>query len=322
MSEPFTRSMHFERCNRSVLMAMSVPISEGYVQFQGYKTWYCIVGDLANTELGKFPVLMLHGGPGMPHDRLEPLKALVETGRPVVFYDQLGCGNSDRPNNPSLWSIELFLDELATVRRALGLDQIHLLGHSWGGMLAMEYALTQPDGILSLILASSPASIPLWIAETKKLRERLPLAVQETLLWHEADGTTDDPAYSEMMMVFYQRHVCRLSPWPEFVKRGVEKKGKQVYKTMLGPSETHVIGHLKDWDITSRLGSIRIPSLLTSGLYDEFTPTQATVVRDGIPDCTWVLFEESSHMPHAEETERYLKVLNDFLTRIEKLVKT
>lgn len=303
-------------------MSTIARISEGYVQFQGYKTWYCIVGDLANTSIGKFPVLMLHGGPGIPHDRLEPLKALVKTGRPVVFYDQLGCGNSDKPDNSSLWSVELFLNELATVRRSLALDRIHLFGHSWGGMLAMEYALTQPDGILSLTLASSPASIPLWITETKRLREELPPEVQETLLLHEADGTTDDPAYSETMMVYYHRHVCRLSPWPKFVKRGVEKKGKQVYETMLGPSETHVIGHLKNWDITSRLGSIRIPSLLTSGRYDEFTPTQAAVVRDGIPDCTWVLFEKSSHMPHAEETEHYLEVLNDFLTRIEGLVKT
>ncbi|PSB61465.1 hypothetical protein C7B79_21880 [Chroococcidiopsis cubana CCALA 043] len=299
-----------------------VPLREGYIQFREYKTWYCIVGDLANTLPGKFPVLMLHGGPGIPHDRLEPLRALAKTGRPIVFYDQLGCGNSDRPDNSSLWSVELFLDELATVRRFLGLERIHLFGHSWGGMLAMEYALTQPDGILSLTLASSPANIPLWIAETKRLREELPLKVQQTLLLHEADSTTDDPAYSEAMMVYYHRHVCRLSPWPEFVKRGVEKKGKQVYETMLGPSETHVIGRLKNWEIASRLSFIQIPSLLTSGRYDEFTPTQAAVIHDGIPDCTWVLFEKSSHMPHAEETEHYLKVLNDFLTQIEGLVKT
>ena len=141
--------------------------------------------------------------------------------------------------------------------------------------------------------------------------------MQETLQRHEAGGTTDEPAYSETMMVYYHRHVCRLSPWPEFVKRGVEKKGKQVYETMLGPSEIHIIGHLKNWDITSRFGSIGIPSLVTSGRYDECTPIQAAVVRDGIPDCTWVLFEQSSHLPHAEETEHYLEVLNDFLSRIE-----
>ena len=303
-------------------MSMTRPIGEGHVQFREYKTWYRIVGDLTNIPSGKFPVLMLHGGPGLPHERLESLEALVETGRPVIFYDQLGCGNSDRPDNSSLWSVELFLDELATVRQSLGLDRIHLFGHSWGGMLAMEYALTQPDGILSLILASSPANIPLWITETKRLREELPPEVQQTLLQHEENGTTDDSAYSETMMFYYHRHVCRLSPWPEFVRRGLEKKGKQVYKTMLGPSETHIIGHLKNWDITSRFGSIGIPSLVTSGRYDEFTPVQAAVVRDGIPDCDWVLFEQSSHMPHAEETEHYLRVLDGFLDRIEKALET
>ena len=302
-------------------MSMIRPISGGHIQFREYKTWYRIVGDLNNTPPGKFPVLMLHGGPGLAHDCLEPLEALVEN-RPVIFYDQLGCGNSDRPDDSSLWSVELFLDELATVRRSLGLDQIHLFGHSWGGMLAMEYASTQPEGILSLTLASSPANVPLWITETKRLREELPPKVQQTLLQHEANGTTNDPAYSEAMMFYYHRHVCRLDPWSEFVRRGLEIKGKQVFETMVGPSKTYIIGRLKNWDFTSRFGSIAIPSLVTSGRYDELTPVQARVVRDGIPDCDWVLFEQSSHLPHAEETEHYLKVLNDFLDRIEKALET
>ena len=299
-------------------MSQTLPVHEGFIPFQGHQTWYRIVGDLASLPAGLFPILALHGGPGIPHDRLEPLEALAQAGRPVIFYDQLGCGNSSQPDDASLWSVNLFLDELATVRRELRLEKIHLFGHSWGGMLAMEYALMRPDGLISLILASSPASIPLWITETKRLREELPPDVQAILLKHEEAGTTDESAYSEAMMVFYQRHVCRLDPWPEFVKCGTQRKGKQVYETMLGSSETHVIGRLKDWDITSRLGSISIPCLLTSGQYDEFTPTQAAIVRDGIPNCTSVLFEKSAHMVHAEETERYLWVLNNFLTLVEK----
>ncbi|NEQ24662.1 MAG: hypothetical protein F6K28_37255 [Microcoleus sp. SIO2G3] len=149
----------------------------------------------------------------------------------------------------------------------------------------------------------------------------MPLDVQAILLHHEEAGTTDKSAYCDAMMVFYQRHVCRLDPWPDFVKRGADRKGKQVYETMLGSSETHVIGRLKDWDITSRLGSISLPCLLTVGQYDEFTPTQAAVVRDRIPNCTSVLFEKSAHMAHAEETERYLCVLNNFLTLVEKQVR-
>ena len=255
-------------------MSTIIPISEGYVQFQEYKTWYCIVGDLANTLPGKFPVLMLHGGPGIPHDRLEPLKALAKTGRPVVFYDQLGCGNSDSPDNPSLWSLELFLDELATVRRSLVLDQIHLFGHSWGGMLAMEYALLQPDGILSLTLASSPANIPLWKTETKRLREELPPEVQETLLLHEAGGTTDDPAYSETMMFFYDRvmffgYVPGLSllsvGWRKRVSRYMRRCSVQARPTLSVTSRTG-ISHRVLASSAFRASSLRVAmtSLLLS----------------------------------------------------------
>jgi proline-specific peptidase len=134
-------------------MPSSAPVSEGFVSFGGFRSWYRVVGDLSQPRgPAKLPLLVLHGGPGGPSDYLEPLEELADIGRPIVFYDQVGCGNSDQPNDPSLWSVELFLDELSTVRQELGLDRIHLLGHSWGGMLAMQYALTQPVGLASLIL--------------------------------------------------------------------------------------------------------------------------------------------------------------------------
>ena len=297
----------------------ALPVTEGYIPFRGYRTWFQIVGDLTQPAPGKLPVLMLHGGPGVPHDYLEQLADVATTGRPVIFYDQLGCGNSDRPDDPELWTVALFLEELAEVRRALGLDriQIHLLGQSWGGMLAMEYALTQPTGIASLVIASSPASMALWVAEANRLRDNLPPKIQQTLLAHEAAGTTADPAYQTAMLAFYRRHVCRLDPWPEGVNRAFAKIGQQVYETMNGPSEFHVVGRLKAWDIRDRLGEIRIPALLTSGRHDELTPAQAEVVRDGIPGCRWVVFEASSHMPHVEEPARYLAVLDEFFNEIE-----
>ena len=171
-------------------MPSAAPISEGFVPFRGFRTWYRVIGDLAQPGgPAKLPLLVLHGGPGESHDNLQPLEELADTGRPIVFYDQLGGGNSDQPNDPSLWSVELFLDELATVRQELGLDHIHLSGYSWGGMLAMEYALTQPEGLASLNLASSPASIPQWIAGANRLRKELPQEVEQTLRHHEEAGT-------------------------------------------------------------------------------------------------------------------------------------
>ena len=292
-------------------------IKEGFVQFRGYNVWYRTVGE--GEEPAKLPLLCLHGGPGAPHDYLEPLEAMAATGRRVIFYDQLGCGNSDHPHDPSLWTLDLFLEELGVFIRALGLDRIHLLGQSWGGMLAMEYALTRPVGLVSLILASTSASIPQWMAEANRLRAELPPEVQETLLEHEAAGTTDDPAYQEAMMVFYRRHVCRLDPWPDYVNRAFEKfeENPEVYHTMWGPSEFYATGTLKDWDIVDRLGEIGVSALVTSGKYDEATPLVAKTVHEGIPGSQWVMFEQSSHMSHAEETEKYLEVLDQFLVGVE-----
>jgi proline-specific peptidase len=298
-------------------MNKDVPTKEGFVSFRGYNVWYRIVGD--HEMPGKLPLLCLHGGPGAPHDYLEPLEAMVATGRRVIFYDQLGAGNSDHVHNPSLWTVPLFVEELGVVRQTLGLDRVHILGQSWGGMLGMEYALTQPVGLASLVVADSPANMHQWVAEANRLRAELPSDVQDTLLKHEAAGTTDDPTYQEAMLVFYRRHVCRLDPWPDCVNRAFEKilEAPEVYNTMNGPSEFHVTGVIKDWDIVNRLGEIHVPTLVLSGRHDEATPLIAETVHRGIPGSEWVLFENSSHMPHVEETERFLQVLTSFLDHIE-----
>ena len=298
-------------------MDAALPTKEGFVSFRGYNVWYRIVG---NREVpGKLPLLCLHGGPGAPHDYLEPLEGIAATGRRVIFYDQLGAGNSDHLNDPSMWTVPLFIEEVGVVRRELNLNCVHLLGQSWGGMLGMEYALTQPEGLESLIVADSPASMPQWVAEANRLRAELPTQVQETLLRHEGAGTTDDPAYEEAMMVFYRRHVCRLDPWPDCLNRTFEKmvQNPEVYNTMIGPSEFHVTGTLKDWDIVNRLGEIHVPTLVIGGRYDEATPAITETVHRGIPGSEWVIFESSSHMPHLEETERYMQVLTNFLDHVE-----
>ena len=291
---------------------------KGRLPFHGFTDWYRIVGKQA--EPGKFPVLVLHGGPGAAHDYLEPIGALATTGRPIIFYDQLGCGLSDHPHDPSLWQVSLFVEEVAAVRQALGLERLHILGQSWGGMLGMEYALTQPEGLVSLIVANSPASMIQWVSEANRLRADLPEQVQAWLLAHEAAGTTDSAEYQEAMQVFYKRHVCRTDPLPDSVQRSFAQieADPEVYHTMNGPSEFHVVGRLKNWDITGRLGEIRVPTLVLSGRYDEATPLIAETVHQGIRGSEWVLFEESSHMPHVEEAERYLEVVDEFLTRIER----
>ena len=291
--------------------------TEGRIPFRGYETWYRIVGD--RKEDGKLPLLCLHGGPGATHDYLEPLEAVSETGRRVVFYDQLGCGKSNLPDDPSLYTVELFVDEVDAVRTALGLEHVHIFGNSWGGMLAMEYALTKPAGLESLVLASSPASIPQWVEETGKLRARLPQDVQDTLSRHEEAGTTGDPEYEEACLAFYRRHVCRTDPWPECVLRSFDfmEKNGLVYRTMNGPSEFHVTGTLLEWSVVDRLGEIDAPTLVVTGEHDEATPAINRTVSEGIPGAESVIYPDASHMAHVEDTTGYVRMLDDFLCRVE-----
>lgn len=288
-------------------------MTEGRIPYAGAETWYRVVGE--GEEDGKLPVLVLHGGPGGTHDYLEPIGGLADTGRRVIFYDQIGCGRSPHPSEPSKWTVQLFVDEVDVVREALGLDRIHLLGQSWGGMLAMEYMLTRPSGIETVIICDSPASIPLWIAESDRLREELPPDVQETLTRHEQAGTTDSEEYEAATQVYYDRHVCRLLPYPDYVARSFDQLPNEVYLMMYGPNEFFATGTLKEWDVTPRLGEIDRPTLVLSGKYDEATPLIARTVHEGIPGSEWVLFENSSHVPHVEETERFLQVVGEWLGR-------
>ncbi len=299
-------------------MVASIPVREGRIPFHGHSTWYRIAGE--GEEPGKLPLLALHGGPGAAYDYLESLDALAATGRRVIYYDQLGCGNSHLSEPaPDLWTIPLYVEEVDVVRRALGLERIHLLGQSWGGMLAQEYALTQPAGLASLTLASTLASIPQTVAGMNRLRRELPADVQKALDENEAAGTTHSPEYEAATMEFYKRHLCRLDPMPEYVLRSFGKLQQypEVYNTMNGPSEFYIIGTIKDWDIRDRLGEIRVPTLITSGRYDEITSDVTETIHRGIAGSELVYFEHSAHMAHAEEPERYLQVLADYLARAE-----
>jgi proline-specific peptidase len=289
--------------------------TDGTVEFHGYRTWYRIVGGLPAAS-GKLPVLVLHGGPGFPHDYLHDVAGLAEGGRPVVFYDQLGCGRSDHPDDPALWVIDTFVDELANLRDQLGLGRIHLLGHSWGGWLALEYTLGRPPGLTSLVLASTCASLPAFAAETRRLKQQLPTDVQEIIDRHEAGGTTHDDAYIEATMAYYTQWVCRRDPFPDHVMASFMNISEDVYGTMQGP-EWNVTGNLKDWDVTSRLGELDLPVLVTSGRYDEMTPTLIQPLVDGIRGAESVMFQNSAHLAMVEEPEAFRDVIESFLTRVE-----
>jgi L-proline amide hydrolase len=293
-------------------------ITEGFIPFKGYRTWHKIVG--AREEPGRLPLLLLHGGPGACHDYLWSLAAMAEAGRRVIFYDQLGCGLSHiNESKPDMWTVDLYCEEIDAVRQALGLERVHILGQSWGGMLAMEYLIRQPRGVASATIASSPASMIQWVAEANRLREQLPPEVNALLLKHEAAGTTSSPEYQSAMLEFYNRHVCRVVPNPDYVQRTFAKltEHPEVYHTMNGPSEFHVTGTLKHWDVTGQLPKINVPTLVTSGRHDEATPLIARTVHEGIRGSEWVLFEHSSHMAHVEEAEPYMRVLDGFLRRHE-----
>lgn len=296
---------------------MPTPVSvENVFSFRGYRVWYRAVGESTG---GKAPLLVIHGGAGFPHDYLEPLEAIAETGRQVFFYDQLGCGNSDKPHDPALWSLDLFREELVAVRRELKLDRAHLLGHSWGGMLALEHALTQPPGLESIIISNSFANVPAFAAAVTRLRQQLPNEVREILERHEDARTTDSEEYLAAAYEFYRRHICRAEPWPECVKRSHEKwmRDPEVYRVMNGPSEFLITGKIKDWDISDRLSEIHVPTLVLGGRYDEATPELTAEVHQGIPGSEYVIFENSSHFPFIEETEKYLEVVSRFLDRID-----
>jgi proline-specific peptidase len=284
---------------------------EGFVNVPGGRVWFQIVGSGSAV-----PLLALHGGPGFPHDYLTPLDGLADE-RPVIFYDQLGCGKSDRPGDESLWRAERFVEELAAVRSALDLDIVHLLGQSWGGMLATDYVLTRPPGVRSLILASAPLSIPRWIEDTGALRGALPQDVQDVYERHEASGMTDCLEYQAAMLHFYKRHVCRLEEWPESVELAFKGAGMDVYHTMWGPSEFHATGNLVDYDRTGRLGEIGVPTLLTCGRFDEATPDATALFQSLIPGSEMAVFENSAHLAHVEETGRYLEIVRTFLRRTD-----
>jgi L-proline amide hydrolase len=294
---------------------------EGHLERDGHRTWYRVVGDI-DPGARRAPVVICHGGPGATHDYVAPIAELHRSGRACVLYDQLGNGRSDHlPDaDPSFWTVELLARELAALTAHLSIDgRYHVLGQSWGGMLGLVHALEHPPGLLSVVAADSPASIDDFVAGANELLETFPAQIVETIRAGERTGETSTPEFQAAVMEFYKRHVCRLEPWPDEVVRSFDamESDPTVYGTMNGPTEFTVIGTIAGFDITDRLAEIDVPVLLASGEHDEVRPHVVAKMHERLRDSEWVLFEDSSHMPHLEEHERFLAVVEAFLERVE-----
>src|SRR4051812_21126942 len=211
----------------------------------GYRVWTKHVGNAAGPQ-----VLTLHGGPGLSHFYLECFEDfLPQAGFGYWYYDQLGCGFSDQPKDPSLWNTQRYCEELEAVRRGLGQKQLILFGHSWGGMLAIEYALKYPKHVRALVISNMSASIASYLAHLDRLRKQLPQTQQQALADFEARGDFSSPEYEKLVWgVLYHQHICRLDPWPEPVDRAVRYMNESIYGTMQGTDEFHVTGNFKDWN--------------------------------------------------------------------------
>lgn len=303
-----------------VLFRMSKlnPAGEGFAFFRGFSTRFRVVGN----SCSHWPLLCVHGGPGFGADYLEPLEAMAGTGRQVVFYDQFGCGAGEKPVSTAEWSLQLFVEELAAVRAAAGLEHCHLLGHGWGGIVALQYALGQPPGLESLVLSSTVASVPQWRRDIAMLVEALPEDLRQPLQKHLRDGTSASAACVCVVDAFMRHHFCRMNPWPERLSRchARARAASAARHAMLGASEIQPAGRLDDWDVTGRLGEIACPTLVVSGRYDLVPPPSAAALYRGIPSSEWVVFEHSAHVPHIEEPERYLEVLDGFLEKTESVL--
>jgi proline iminopeptidase len=259
-------------------------------------------------------VFLLNGGPGLPCDYLRDAHSfLTGHGFRVVAFDQLGCGASDRPTDKALWTIGRYVEETEAVRRALGLGKVHLLGHSWGGWLAIEYALTHPEALKTLILEDTAADLPHLMEEMHRLRAALGTETVEMLIAHEADGSFDHPEYQAAITLLNYRHVCRLQTWPVPLLASLNAWNMAPYMEMQGPNEFLYIGNLKDWNRTADLHRIACPVLITVGRHDEITPACALRMKQNLSQAELVVFPNSSHMPFYEEPAAYDPVLLAFL---------
>jgi proline iminopeptidase len=280
---------------------------EGTIAVPGGNVWFKRVGAGAGL-----PLLAVHGGPGLPHNYISSLARLADE-REVIFWDQLGCGNSERPSNTALWTMDRSVAEMDAVVHGLGLDHFHIFGNSWGGMMLQQYALDAPSGAVSLTISNSTPSIPRFAANVVRLKAELDAATQAAVDRHEAAGTTNSAEYQAAIRTWNETYLCRIRPWPKELEDAFRNMGTEIFETMFGPSDFRIVGTIRDWDVFERLDEIAVPTLLLAGRFDECSPEDMREMHRRIAGSRFELFESTAHLPFIEEPQRFDRVMRDFL---------
>jgi proline iminopeptidase len=275
-----------------------------------YKVWTRTIGE------GPINVLTLHGGPGFTHEYLEVMEDFLRpAGIQLIFYDQLGSHYSDQPDDPSLWNLPRFVEEVEEVRRALGLEHFVLYGHSWGGMLGIDYALKYQQHLRGLVISNMTAGIQSLLRNLDRLkREMLTQAEQKELAALEQKQDYDSPAYQHLVLErLYPQMLCRLKPWPESLNRSERHANIAVYNQMQGKSEFLVTGNMKDWERWDRLREIKVRTLTIGARYDEMDPEDMRRMARLMPNAVNAYCPNGSHLALWDDQAVYFRQLLRFL---------
>lgn len=284
------------------------------IPFKQYITRAYCFGDIFN----KTPLIILHGGPGGCVERYEPLEKLADFGIPLIFYDQLGCGYSKVPKNAKInWNFSIFLEELENLIEFFNLKKFNILGHSWGGMLALEYICNSSHlGLEKLILFSTLSSTKIWNDEHLKMIESFPADIKQELINSYNGKSFDKKKFNEGVKLFCQKHVGKKSKeLYQFKRKKFPKTNKEIYGSMWGDNELFGTGSLKDWSVEESLNKVNVPTLILSGALDESTPKMNELMNKKISNSIWIMLKNSHHIGYVEENNLVIKRIITFLQK-------
>ena len=289
----------------------SYGIEEGFRKVKGLKIYYKLFKAIDEKAV----LMTMHGGPGMSHDYLLPLSDLAESGISVLFYDQFGCGRSEEPADQSKFTIDYGVEEAHDLAMDLiGMRKFFLMGSSYGGALALAYAVRYQENLKGLIISGGLSSVPLTVREMQRLIENLEPWARDAIRRYGDSGDFGNPEYQRATQLFYRKHLIRMDRYPDDVSRSLEYGEKRnVYRVMNGPNEFTITGTISDWDITSEIAKIKVPTLITVGEYDEVTPMVANVINQRIDGSKLRVFEGCSHLTMWEDRDGYNRELLKFI---------